>query len=311
MKDVVIIGGGPAGLTAAIYAARAGMKVLVLEKMSYGGQVSLTAEVENYPGFKSIPGMEFSGNLYEHALAQNAEVAFEDVRQLKPRGEKKKIITAGKTYEAATIIAASGAARKKLECPGEAEYIGKGVSFCATCDAAFFRDKTVAIVGGGNTALGDALFLSNSSKKVYLIHRRNTFRAHLAVQRAVLKRKNIEILYNTTVESIAGGQFVEGCKIRTPQGTKDLPVDGIFVAIGMKPETELLKGLVKLDRYGYVLTDERCATAIPGLYVAGDIRKKPLRQIVTAAADGAVAAVAASEYVTIRQERLKFIHHLE
>ena len=296
MTDIIVVGAGPAGLTAAIYAARAGMQVTVFDKSVYGGQVSLTSEVDNFPGVQGIAGVDFATNLYTHATSQGAEVRFEEVTALDLKGDVKRVITPLGTYESAAVIVAGGASRRKLGVPGEEEFIGHGVSFCATCDAAFFKNKKVAIVGGGDTALSDALFLANHSAVVYLIHRRDTFRAAHAEQKAVRERENIEILYSTTVERIEGLDRVERILVNTPEGAKTLAVDGIFIAIGLEPETHLLKGKIPLNEEGYVLASEDCATRIKGVWIAGDLRKKPLRQIVTAAADGAVAAVAASEY---------------
>lgn len=302
MTDVLIIGAGPAGLTASIYAARAGMSVIVLDKNVYGGQVSLTSEVDNYPGFPRIDGVEFAGKLYSHATEQGADVRFEEVTALELEGTVKKAYTKEATYEARTVILALGAARRRLGVPGEEKYIGRGVSYCATCDAAFFKNKTVAIVGGGDTALSDALFLANHCKKVYLIHRRDAFRAQKVKVDAVNARDNIETLLFTTVEAIEGGETVERCTLKTPDGQKTLELDGIFVAVGVEPENALLEGLVPLNETGYADIGEDCETEMPGVYVAGDLRRKPLRQIITAAADGAVAAVAAAEYCNACEE---------
>ncbi len=296
MLDVVIVGAGPAGLTAAIYAARAGMKVLVLEKGIYGGQIALTSEVDNYPGAKGISGVNFAMDLYNHATGQGADIRFEEVLGMELAGEVKKVRTAKETYECRAVILAGGAKRRLLGVPGEEEYTGHGVSYCATCDGAFFRGKTVAIVGGGDTALSDALYLANNCEKVYLIHRRESFRAARAEQNAVRGRENIEILYSTTVERIEGMDRVERIIVNGPDGSKSLAVSGVFVAIGLVPETALLKGVLPLTDDGYVKAHEDCHTHIKGVWVAGDLRDKPLRQVVTATADGAVAAVAAGEY---------------
>ncbi|MDL2253126.1 FAD-dependent oxidoreductase [Ruminococcaceae bacterium OttesenSCG-928-I18] len=297
MTDIIIVGAGPAGLTAAIYAARAGMQVVVFDKSVYGGQVSLTSEVDNYPGVQGLAGADFATNLYTHAVSQGAEVRFEEVTDVDITAKVKTVTTSTGKYESKALIFAGGASRKKLGVPGEETFMGHGVSFCATCDAAFFREKTVAIVGGGDTALSDALFLANNCEKIYLIHRRGSFRAAHAEQEAVRARENIEVLYSTTVERIEGIDRVERIIVNTPEGNKTLAVSGIFIAIGLEPETSLFKGHLPLNEKGYVLAQEDCSTPFEGVWVAGDLREKPLRQIVTAAADGAVAAVAASEYL--------------
>lgn len=306
MTDVLIVGAGPAGLTAAIYAARAGMKVVVFDKNAYGGQVSLTSEVDNYPGLPGVNGVDFATYLYSHAVSQGAEVRFEEVQALGLDGDVKKLTTHERVYEGRTVIFAGGARRRKLEVPGEEQFTGKGVSYCATCDAAFFRGRVVAIVGGGDTALTDALFLSNNCEKVYLIHRREGFRAARVKQEALRSRDNIEVMPNSRITRIEGIERVERCLAETPEGERHLAVAGVFVAIGLVPQTEILKGLLPLDIEGYVEAGEDCATTLPGVWVAGDVRQKPLRQISTAAADGAMAGVAAAEYCNAADEGLHF-----
>lgn len=297
MTDVLIIGAGPAGLTAAIYAARAGLTAKVFDKNMYGGQLAISSEIENYPSVLKADGVELATNMYTHATSLGTEVVFEEVTGLDVTGDIKKVTTTANTYEGKTIILAGGAARRKLNVPGEAEFFGQGVSYCATCDGAFYRDKTVAIVGGGNTALEDALFLSNNCKKVYLIHRRDEFRGEQVLQDAVFARDNIEIIYSATVASIEGEGSVRQCTVNTKEGQRTLDINGIFVAVGLIPESALFKDMLPLSAEGYVEADESCTTSIPGVFVAGDIRTKPLRQIVTACADGATAAVAAATYL--------------
>lgn len=304
MTDIIIIGAGPAGLTAAIYAARAGMSVTVFDKNAYGGQIALTSQVDNYPGLQGIDGVEFATNLYSHAVAMGAEVRFEEVQAVELDGEVKKLTASGKVYEGRSVILANGAARRRIGAPGEAQFLGKGVSFCATCDAAFFRGQDVAIIGGGDTALDDALFLSNNCRKVYLVHRREEFRGEKFKQKAVRSRENIELVLNATVKAIEGVETVHQCVLNTPEGERRLEVSGVFVAVGLVPETSLYKGLVPTSPEGYVLAGEDCALPVAGVWAAGDIRQKPLRQIVTAAADGAVAAVAAAEYCSAIAENL-------
>ncbi len=296
MLDIVIIGAGPAGLTAAVYAGRAGLKTLVLDKSVYGGQIAYTSEVDNFPGIEGLSGVELATNLYNHALHQGAEVRFEEVIKLELEGQPKQVITAKESYECKAVIMAGGARRRTLGVPGEERFTGHGVSYCATCDGAFFRGKTVAVVGGGDTAFSDALYLANLCEKVYLIHRRESFRAALAEQNAVHARDNIEVLRSTTVERIEGLDKVESLLVNGPSGSQTLAVNGLFVAIGQEPENSLLHGWMPLNERGYVNIGESCAAHLKGVWVAGDIREKPLRQVVTAAADGAVAAMAASEY---------------
>ncbi len=296
MVDIIVVGAGPAGLSAAIYAARAGMEVLVFEKVVYGGQIGYTAKVDNFPGNEGITGVDLATNLYNHAISQGASVQFEEVLEIDVQNDVKWVRTeAGKT-ECRAVIVAGGAKRRLLGVPGEAEFTGHGVSYCATCDGAFFKGKNVAIVGGGNSALAEALFLSNHCEKVHLVHRRDSLRAAHAEQVAVRARENIEMHLSATVERIEGVDRVESLMLNGPDGSKTLAVDGVFVAIGMMPETALIAKMVLLDEGGYVKAGEDCLASSKGLWVAGDLRVKNLRQVVTAISDGAVAAVAASEY---------------
>lgn len=299
MYDIVIIGGGPAGLTAALYAKRYGMDILVLESAIYGGQVTNTPEVENYPGIKSIAGADFAFQLYEQIVNLGVEIRLEGVEQVDFTGPVKVIKTIKDTYEARTVIIANGAKRRKLLCVGEAELTGKGVSYCATCDGAFFRGKDVAIVGGGNTALEDALFLANNCRTVHLVHRRDAFRGNKILSDAVVTRENIHIHYDSVVDEIYGHAKVEGIVLRNVKNdqTQDLPLAGVFVAVGLEPDNKLLAGQVELDRAGYIVAGEDCKTSLAGVYAAGDTRTKELRQIITAAADGAVAAFEASNLI--------------
>lgn len=312
--DILIIGAGPAGLTAAIYAQRAGMRAVVFDRMVYGGQVANTLEIENYPAIEKISGVDFSNAIYQQAVNLGAEIRFETVEKLELSGEKKMVVTAeGNTYYGKAVIIANGAKRRRLGCPGENELDGRGVSYCATCDGAFFRNKTVAIVGGGNTALEDALFLSGLCSKVYLIHRRGSFRGEKIMADAVAARENVEILFDSVVEEILGdGGKVCGASVKnllSGEKTK-LEVSGVFVAVGYAPENSLFEKWVDVDEAGYVIADETCRTSCPGVYVAGDSRTKPLRQIVTAAADGAVAAFTAAAEInlhrtgSVRQKRI-------
>ena len=302
--DVLVIGAGPAGLTAAIYAARAGLTVVVFDRMIYGGQVANTLEIENYPAIEKISGVDFSNAIYEQAVNLGAEVRFETVEKLELSGRVKTITTAeGNIYHGKAVIIANGAKRRTLGCPGEKELEGRGVSYCATCDGAFFRGKAVAVVGGGNTALEDALFLSNICEKVYLVHRRDTFRGEKIMADSVKARQNVEILYNSVVEEIVGQDKTSTIKIknRINNSKQEIPVSAVFIAVGFAPENQLFADWVNLDESGYIIADESCKTSCKGVYVAGDSRTKPLRQIVTAAADGAVAAFMAANEINLEQ----------
>lgn len=302
MTNVIIIGAGPAGLTAALYAARAGLSVLVFEKNIYGGQVALTNEVENYPAIEHITGVEFSMSLYKQVLKQNVEVRLEEVKRVNFSGDIKKIFTDADEYEAKTVIIANGVKRRKLGCKGEVELSGRGVSYCATCDGAFFKAKDVAVVGGGNTALEDALFLSNICKSVTVLVRRDKVRAERLLFEASKEKTNINFMYNTVVTEICGESgAVSHVNVRSNASNEDLKLDvaAIFIAIGLEPSNYIFSEFVELDEHGYVVADETCLTNVPGVFVAGDTRTKALRQIVTAAADGAVAAKNVVEYLNI------------
>ena len=296
MADIIIIGAGIAGLTSAIYALRANLKVLVIDKNYYGGQMVLTSEIENYPGIPRINGVDLAMSIYNQAVELGAEVLFEEIEDISLEGKIKFVTLSGKKYEAKAVILANGADRRKLGCPGEEKFSGRGVSYCATCDGALYKNKTVSIVGGGNTALEDALFLSNNCEKVYLIHRRDTFRGDRILIKSILARKNIEILYNSQILEIFGDRAVTSIKVLEGDTPLELELSAVFVAIGLEPKNTLFPG-VPLDEYGYILAGEDCLTGVEGVYVAGDTRQKPLRQLVTAASDGAVAAFQAGIYI--------------
>lgn len=306
MTDIIIIGAGFAGLTAGIYAVRAGLKCIVFEKEIHGGQVSITSYVENYPGISKISGAELSNNLYQHALNQGVEIKYEQILSCDLKSDIKVIETSTGKYSAAAVIIANGVSRRKLNCEGENEFSARGVSYCATCDGAFYKSKVTAIIGGGNTALEDALFLSNLCKKVYLIHRRDSFRAEKALSDAVSKRNNIEVLYDTIVQKISGDKLVSGITVKNIKDNqvKNLPVDGVFIAVGLEPLNNIFKGQIELDDNGYIVSDENCKTSLNGVFVAGDTRTKLLRQIVTAASDGAVAAFQASQYINTNIDKI-------
>ena len=294
--DILILGGGPAGLTAALYAKRAGVSVLVLEKTIYGGQVINTPTVENYPGIASITGVDLAMALHDQVTGLGVEVRMEEPISCQVDTDPKVVTTSRGSYEAKTVILANGVKRRQLGCPGEERLAGRGVSYCATCDGAFFQGKVTAIVGGGNTALEDALFLANHCTTVHLIHRRDAFRGSAILVQAVEKRENIVLHYDTVVEEIQGENKVESLRLKNVQTGEEtaLAADGVFVAVGLMPDNEAFAGQVELDKAGYIVAGEDCRTSQPGVYAAGDTRTKAVRQIVTAAADGAVAALGAA-----------------
>lgn len=304
MFDLIIIGAGPAGLTAAVYAIRAGLKVLVLESLMYGGQLGTTPEVENFPSIQKISGWQLAANIYEQALAQGADIRFEAVLAAELTSPIKKITTSQQVYTTRTVIIANGARRKKLGCPGEAELTGNGVSYCATCDGAFFQGQDVAVIGGGNTALEDALFLSKLCPTVHLVHRRDTFRSDKILLQAVSKAENIQIHPSCEVLRIEGTQKVSGVTLqqRLSGETYSLEVKGVFIAIGLVADNQLFASEITLDAAGYIQADESCCTNLPGVYAAGDTRTKFLRQIITAASDGAIAATQAAHYLNTLEE---------
>lgn len=291
MLDTVIIGAGPAGMAAGIYAARAELSHLVLESgLMSGGQIINTSEVDNYPGLKGIGGFDLAMKFREHC--DQCGVKFQDGKVTAVTKQENSFLISlenGDTYSAKTVLFATGAKHRKLAVPGEEEFAGSGVSYCATCDGAFFRGKEVAVVGGGDVAIEDALFLARICKKVYLVHRRDEFRAAKTLVNRLRACENIEFVLKATPACIAGDGRVERLVVNTEEGERELPVSGVFIAVGMLPNTELLKELVSLDDTGYVVAGEDCRTDVPGLFAAGDLRTKHLRQVVTAAADGATA----------------------
>ncbi len=299
MYDIVIIGAGPAGLSSATYARRAGYSVLVLEGGAPGGQLANTPEVENYPGLDRTTGVNFGMMLFNQARGFGADIRFEGAKAVELAGDVKVIHGAKNTYEAKAVIIANGAKRRKLGCPGEKELTAKGVSYCATCDGAFFKDKPVAVVGGGNTALEDALYLANHCSKVYLIHRRDAFRGSAILAEAVLAKANIEVIWNSVARRIDGDSQVRSLEVGDVMTgeARNLTVDAVFVAIGLEPDNGMFEGQVDLDSYGYIIAGEDCKTNLAGVFAAGDTRTKALRQVVTAAADGAVSAFEAGNYI--------------
>lgn len=297
--DTVIIGGGPAGLTAALYAARYGLSAILLEGLSEGGQMAEAARIENYPGLESgINGFELAEKMKDGALKSGCEFALKQVVRVELAGKIKRIITDSGEFLSRTVIIACGAEHKKLGLPNEDRLLGRGISYCASCDGAFYRGADVAVIGGGNGAVSDALTLSGICRRVHLIHRRDSFRAETANVAALQKRENIILHYNSVLTAISGKDAVTGAVISSVSDGKreEIPCSGIFISIGRSPLTELFKGALSLDGNGYISASETTKTEVAGVFAAGDIRSKPLRQIVTAAADGAVAAYFAWKY---------------
>lgn len=298
MWDIIIIGAGPAGMTAAIYARRAAKSVLVLEALSYGGQIINTPDIENYPVAAHISGFDFATKVYEQAKALGAEFKFQKAVAIEDNGEEKTVRTTKNAYTAKAVIIATGSENRKLGIEGEDKLVGRGISYCATCDGAFYRGKTVAVVGGGNTALEDALYLADLAEKVYLIHRREEFRAEASTVERVKSRENVELVLNSVVKSLTADKQLTAVEVVDKNGeTRTLEVSGLFVAVGRIPENQHFAQVIALDSAGYALSGENCHTDTPGVFVAGDNRVKEVRQLVTATADGAVAATEAIKYL--------------
>ena len=297
--DTIIIGGGPAGYTAALYAARAGLDTVIIERMSIGGQMTLTGDIENYPGFdEGIDGITLGMKMQNGAERFGAKTVYDEVIGVEFSGKVKKIQTLGGEYFSKTVIIAVGANPRELGLENEDRFTGRGVHYCAHCDGRFYKGKTVAVVGGGNSAAADALYLSRLVEKVYLIHRRDSLRATKIYHEPLLKTENIEFLWNSTVEALHGENKLSSLKINTKGELRDLTVDGLFVSIGRRPATGFLSGILPLDEHGYIIAGEDTKTSIDGVFVAGDVRTKSLRQIVTAVSDGAVAADMVEKYLT-------------
>ena len=297
--DIVIVGAGTAGLSAAIYAVRAGKSVIVLEATTHGGQIVNTPEVENYPGIKKISGFEFANNLYEQAKSLGAEVVYEKVIGIEVNGEEKIVHTAKEDYQAKAVILATGAKNRPLGLEHEKEWIGAGISYCATCDGMFYRGKDVAVAGGGNTALEDAIFLTNYCRKVYLIHRRDAFRGEEKLLQTLKEKPNVEFVLNANITRLIGEDGVDGVEVedKNTHEKRVLDVMGLFVAIGQMPENSEFINVVDLDKGGYIEAKEDCKTKTKGIFTAGDCRTKKVRQLATAASDGAIGGLAACEYI--------------
>ena len=300
MYDIVIIGAGPAGLTAAVYARRANKTVLILDKAGFGGQITFSPKVENYPGFESVSGSELADKMTEQVLSQGAEVEIENALEIKDNGATKVVVTEdGNEYECKSVIIAAGAQHRHLGIDNEERFIGDGISFCAVCDGAFYANKTVALIGGGNSALQEAILLSETSKKVYVIQNLDFLTGEQRLQEILAKRGNVEVILGTVVKAINATPTFSGITLlKTADGTEtELNLDGMFVAIGLVPENEPFKNVADLDQNGYIDADEKCLTKTAGVFVAGDCRQKTVRQVTTATADGAVAAINACRYI--------------
>ncbi len=298
MYDVIIIGGGPAGLTAALYSLRANKSVLVIEKGSFGGQITYSPKVENIPGFLSVTGNEFAEKLVEQVLEQGGEIELCEVTKIK-NGDTKTVVTDSGDFEAKAVIIATGAKHRLLGLPNEEKFIGDGISFCAVCDGAFYKDKTVAVIGGGNSALQEALLLSEQAKRVIIVQNLDLLTGEERLAEQVKGKANIEIILGTTVKEIIDGETFSGIIIHNEKSGEDatLSLDGMFIAIGLIPQNEAFSELIELNDRGYADSDESCLTKTSGIFVAGDCRSKTVRQVATAVADGAVAALAAGKYL--------------
>jgi len=303
--EVIIVGGGPAGLAAGLYCKRAALKTVLFEKGLLGGQIAISKDVENYPGLEGITGFDLAEKMLRHARSFGLDVIQQEVAAVNVGADLHSVRLAdGDLLQTVALILAAGGSVRKLGISGEAEYLGIGVSYCATCDGFFFRDKTVVVVGGGDTAVEEALYLSRLAKKVYLVHRKNTLRASKILQNRLMSEPRIEIIWNTIVTEIKGnGSTVSAVSFEnTETGEKgELPTEGVFIFIGYSPNNQLIPALVRMNEQGFVITDDRCATSVPGIFAVGDLRQKFANQIVVAAADGCIAALAAAHYIEMER----------
>lgn len=302
LYDIIVIGGGPAGLTAALYSKRANKSVLVIEKATFGGQITFSPKVENIPGFLELSGNEFAEKLVDQVLNQEADTEFCEALAVRDEGEEKVVLTDEGEFRGKAVIIATGAKHRLLGLEGEESLVGNGLSFCAVCDGAFYEGKTVAVIGGGNSALQEALLLSDLVKKLYVIQNLDFFTGEGKLTEQLLAKKNVEVMLGTVVDGYIGDGELTGLKLKTVKdgSIKTLDVDGAFLAVGLIPQNEPFKNVIALDERGYADADESCKTATKGVFVAGDCRKKRIRQVTTAAADGAVAALAACDYIEKR-----------
>lgn len=300
--DMIVIGGGPGGYTAALYAARAGLTVVVLEKLSAGGQMTQSHQIDNYPGFvEGIDGFALADQMQQQAERFGAKTEYAEVYRADLKADPKVVESSEGTFYGRTVVLATGAGPRELGVPKEKDLVGRGIAYCAACDGMFFKGKTVAVVGGGNSAVADALLLSRVAKKVILIHRRDTLRATKVYHEPLQKAENVEFRWNSEVTQLLHGEKLTGIRIRDVKSGEEteLSCDGVFVSVGRKPATELVQGQLELDPNGYVVAGETTATSIPGVYAVGDVRTKLLRQIVTAVADGAMAVHMAEEFLAV------------
>ena len=299
MYDIIIIGAGPAGLTAALYALRANKTVLLLEKASFGGQMTFSPKIENYPGYEEISGNELADKLFEQVLAQGADFELEEVVSLKDNGSTKTVVTDSGEHESKAVIIATGAEHRLLGVKGEEDFVGNGISFCAVCDGAFYENKEVIVIGGGNSALQEAILLSDLCKKITVIQNLADFTGEKKLVEILKSKSNVDFIFNTVVKEFTGDDELKGAVIENTETgeEKEITFDGAFVAIGLAPDNKAFENVAKLDKFGYVASDEACLTKTAGVFTAGDCRTKRIRQITTAAADGAVAALAACDYI--------------
>jgi thioredoxin reductase (NADPH) len=304
--EVIIVGGGPAGLSAGLYCRRAALKTILFEKGMPGGQIAISKDVENYPGMEAITGFDLAEKMLHHARSFGLEISRQEVAQVSAGHDYHSVrLSNGDIVRCAALILAAGGSVRKLGIPGEAEYLGSGVSYCATCDGFFFRDKTVVVVGGGDTAVEEALYLAKMTKKVYLVHRRSSLRASRILQSRLMSEPRIAVVWNTVVTEIRGdGKTVQAVLYEdTDSGEEgEFPTDGVFIFVGYSPNNQLIPPDVRMNEQGFVITDDKCATNVPGIFAAGDLRQKFANQIVVAAADGCIAALAAAHYVEIRKD---------
>lgn len=301
--DILIVGGGPGGITAAIYAKRAGMDVAIIEKSIPGGAVTTTSSVSNFLGQNAISGMELATKFFEHASSLDIEFIWDEVKSINLKGDLKEVECYSGKYVTKAVILAFGASVKHLNATNERDFIGKGVSYCATCDGSLYKDEVVAIVGGGNTAVEDALYLSNIVKKLYVIHRRDTFRADKVLIDSLKEKENVQFILNSTITKVLGDKKIESIDVldKISNTTQNLKVGGLFVCIGRGPDTDILSFDIEKDEGGYIVTDKNMKTSVDGVYAVGDIRNTPLRQIITAASDGAIAATKATQYIKTKK----------
>lgn len=299
MHDIIIIGAGPAGLTAALYALRADKKVLILEKGVFGGQITFSPQIENYPGFLSMSGNEFADKLIDQVITQGAEIEMETVSSIRDDGDYKTVITDIGEHQAKAVIIATGVKHRQTGMPNENSLVGKGVSYCAVCDGAFYRGKTVAVLGGGNSALQEAVLLSDLCEKVYVVQNLDFLTGEAKLQEKLSKKDNVEIILGTVIAGLIGEDELKSIRLRkeADSSESELAVDGLFVAIGLEPDNDKFSSVAALNEWGYFDCDESCVTNTPGIFAAGDCRSKKIRQITTATADGAVAALAACRYI--------------